>query len=54
MLNSIRQAGAGWTVKEVRPAGTSPKKARQAEQFGKAGSAVDEVDVVAELTAPSS
>ncbi len=52
ILNSIRQADAGWTVREVRPAGTSPKKARQAEQFGKAGSAIDEVDVVAELIAP--
>ncbi len=49
MLNSLRQANAGWVVKEVRPAGTSPKQARQAEQFGKAGSAVDEVDVIAEL-----
>ncbi|MGI5233732.1 DNA methyltransferase [Actinoallomurus sp. CA-142502] len=49
VLNSIRQAGAGWTVKEVRPAGTSPKRARQAEQFGKAGSAIDEIDVIAEL-----
>jgi hypothetical protein len=49
MLSSIRQADAGWSVKEVRPAGTSPKQARQAEQFGQAGSAVDEVDVIAEL-----
>ena len=49
MLNSIQQADAGWAVKEVRAAGTSPKRARQAEQFGKAGSAIDEVDVVAEL-----
>lgn len=49
MLNSLRRADAGWTIKEVCPAGTSPKQARQAEQFGKAGSAVDEVDVVAEL-----
>lgn len=48
-LSSIRQADAGWSVKEVRPAGTSPKHARQAEQFGQAGSAVDEVDVIAEL-----
>ena len=48
-LSSIRKADAGWSVKEVRPAGTSPKQARQAEQFGQAGSAVDEVDVIAEL-----
>lgn len=49
LLASIQQANAGWVVKEVRPAGTSPKRARQAEQFGKAGSAIDEIDVVAEL-----
>ncbi|MGH3345198.1 MAG: site-specific DNA-methyltransferase [Carbonactinosporaceae bacterium] len=50
ILNSIRQADAGWTVKEVRAAGTSPRRARQAEQFGKAGSAIDEIDVAAELS----
>jgi len=49
ILDSINQADAGWDVKEVRTAGTSPKRARQAEQFGKAGSAINEVDVVAEL-----
>lgn len=49
LVSSIEQANAGWTVKEVRSAGTSPRKARQAEQFGKAGSAIDEVDVIAEL-----
>jgi hypothetical protein len=49
MLDSLRKADAEWVVKEVRPAGTSPKKARQAEQFGKAGSAIEEVDVIAEL-----
>jgi SAM-dependent methyltransferase len=49
ILTSIRQADAGWVVKEVRPAGTSTKQARQAEQFGRAGSAVDEIDIVAEL-----
>lgn len=49
ILNSINQADAGWAVKEVRTAGTSPKRARQAEQFGKAGSPINEVDVVAEL-----
>lgn len=53
ILASLRQADAGWIVKEVRPAGTSPKQARQAEQFGKAGSAIDEVDVVAELSGPA-
>lgn len=50
LLASIEQANAGWVVKEVRPAGISPKRARQAEQFGKAGSAIDEIDVVAELS----
>ncbi|MCE7008277.1 hypothetical protein LWC34_36500 [Kibdelosporangium philippinense] len=49
ILSSVRQADSGWMVKEVRPAGTSPKRKRQAEQFGKAGSAIDEVDVVADL-----
>lgn len=51
LLASLGDANAGWVVNEVRPAGTPPKKARQAEQFGKAGSAVDEIDVVAELAA---
>lgn len=51
ILKSIKQADAGWKIKDVHPAGVSPKKARQAEQFGKAGAAIDEVDVVAELAA---
>ncbi|MFF5668241.1 site-specific DNA-methyltransferase [Streptomyces griseofuscus] len=49
LLASVREAKAGWVVKEVRQAGTPPKRARQAAQFGKAGSAVDEIDLVAEL-----
>ncbi|MBA9003017.1 hypothetical protein [Thermomonospora cellulosilytica] len=49
LLTSLKEAKAGWIVKEVRQAGTPPKRTRQAEQFGKAGSAVDEIDVVAEL-----
>lgn len=49
ILSSIEQADAGWLVKEVQSAGTSPKNTRQAEQFGKAGSSVDEIDVIAEL-----
>lgn len=49
LLDSLEQAASGWVVREVNPAGTSPYQARQAEQFVKAGSAVDEVDVVAEL-----
>jgi hypothetical protein len=50
MLDSLREAESGWIVTEVQTAGTSPKQARQAEQFGKAGTAIDEVDVIAELT----
>ena len=50
ILASVQQADAGWAIKEIRPAGTSPKQARQAEQFGKAGSAIDEVDLIAELS----
>ena len=49
LLDSLAQADSGWVVTEVRTAGTSPYQARQAEQFVKAGSAVDEVDVVAHL-----
>ncbi|MCV7144160.1 site-specific DNA-methyltransferase [Mycolicibacterium fortuitum] len=49
LLDSLEQAASGWVITEVRPAGTSPYQARQAEQFVKAGAAVDEVDVVAEL-----
>jgi SAM-dependent methyltransferase len=49
LLASVKEANAGWTVKEVRQAGTPPKRTRQAEQFVRAGSAVDEIDVVAEL-----
>jgi SAM-dependent methyltransferase len=52
LLRSIEQANVGWVVKAVRQAGTSPKRVRQAAQFGKAGSAIDEVDVVAELGEP--
>lgn len=49
LVESLNSAEADWVVKEVRPAGVSPKRARQAEQFGKAGSAIAEVDVIAEL-----
>lgn len=49
LLGSLEQAASGWVTIEVKPAGTSPNQARQAEQFVKAGSAVDEIDVVAEL-----
>ncbi|MEV6101495.1 site-specific DNA-methyltransferase [Nocardia sp. NPDC051981] len=49
LLASIKHAKAGWIVQDVRQAGIPPKRARQAEQFGKAGSAVDEIDIVAKL-----
>ncbi|MBB4904001.1 DNA methyltransferase [Actinophytocola algeriensis] len=47
---TIARSEAAWEIKDIRPAGISPKRARQAEQFGRAGSAIDEVDIVAELT----
>lgn len=50
LLASLKKARAGWIVREVRQAGTPPRKTRQAEQFGRAGSAINEIDVVAELT----
>ncbi|WP_431987786.1 DNA methyltransferase [Streptomyces parvulus] len=49
LLASVKEAKAGWVVREVRQAGTPPKRTRQAEQFGKAGSAVDEIDLIADL-----
>lgn len=49
LLASVKEAKAGWVVREVRQAGIPPKRKRQAEQFGKAGSAVDEIDLIAEL-----
>lgn len=49
LRDSLRRAKAGWIVKDARIAGVPPKRTRQAEQFGKAGAAVDEVDVTAEL-----
>ncbi|MEU6131730.1 hypothetical protein ABZ805_21365 [Saccharopolyspora sp. NPDC047091] len=50
LLASVKESRVGWTVKEVTQAGTPTKRNRQAEQFGKAGSAIDEIDLVAELT----
>ncbi|MFA1541650.1 hypothetical protein [Actinomadura monticuli] len=49
LLASVKESRAGWVIKEVRQAGTPAKRNRQAEQFGKAGSAIDEIDLVAEL-----
>jgi hypothetical protein len=53
ILASLQLAEAGWALKDVHPAGISPKRVRQAEQFGKAGSSIDEVDVIAELMEPT-
>lgn len=50
LRSSIDGADTGWSISKVRPAGTSPAQARQAQQFGKAGSAIAEIDMVAELT----
>ncbi|MEE1829263.1 site-specific DNA-methyltransferase [Streptomyces sp. BE20] len=49
LLASVKEAKAGWVVKEVRQAGIPSRKTRQAEQFGKAGNAVEEIDMIAEL-----
>lgn len=49
LVASVKEAKAGWVIREVRQAGVPPKRTRQAEQFGKAGSAVDEIDLIAEL-----
>ncbi|MEV5413714.1 DNA methyltransferase [Thermopolyspora sp. NPDC052614] len=49
LVASLNEAKAGWVVKDVSQAGTPAKRARQAEQFGKAGSAIGEIDLVAEL-----
>ncbi|MFE6081999.1 DNA methyltransferase [Streptomyces virginiae] len=49
LLASVRESKAGWVVKEVRQAGTPVKRKRQAEQFGKAGNAIEEIDLIAEL-----
>ena len=49
LRDSLRRAKSGWIIKDVSIAGIPPKRTRQAEQFGKAGSAIDEVDITAEL-----
>lgn len=53
ILSSIARSQSNWVVKQVHPAGISPKGVRQAEQMGKAGKAIDEVDVIAELAEPT-
>jgi SAM-dependent methyltransferase len=53
IVASLREAGAGWLVRDVRPVGSPSPHRRQAEQFNSAGRvvgrAVDEIDVTAEL-----
>lgn len=49
LQESLLQADAGWSVRSIRPAGTSALGRRQAEQFGKPGRHVDEIDLVATL-----
>jgi len=49
VIASLVEAAAGWIVRDVRPAGVPSRRSRQAEQFGRAGHAVHEVDITAEL-----
>jgi hypothetical protein len=53
IVASLREAGTGWLVQDVRPVGIPSRHRRQAEQFNGSdrvvGLAVDEIDVMAEL-----
>ena len=53
IVASLREAGVGWLVRDVRPVGVPSRHRRQAEQFNSTGRvvgrAVDEIDVMAEL-----
>jgi hypothetical protein len=51
ILASLRESAAGWVVRDVCSVQPPAKKNRQASQFGRAGDAVSEVDVTAELIA---
>jgi hypothetical protein len=51
ILASLRESSAGWAVRDVCPVQPPAKKNRQASQFGRAGTAVSEVDITAELVA---
>ena len=51
ILASLRESAAGWAVRDVCPVQPPAKKNRQASQFGRAGTAVSEVDITAELVA---
>jgi len=53
IVASLREAGVGWLVRDVRPVGVPSRHRRQAEQFNSTGRvvgrAVDEIDLIAEL-----
>jgi hypothetical protein len=49
ILASLRESASGWAVRDVCPVQPPAKKNRQASQFRRAGAAVSEVDVTAEL-----
>jgi SAM-dependent methyltransferase len=53
IVASLREAGVGWLVRDVRPVGVPSRHRRQAEQFNSTGRvvgcAVNEIDVMAEL-----
>lgn len=53
IMASLREAGAGWLVRDVRPVGVPSPHRRQAEQFNGTGRvvgrAVEEIDVMADL-----
>jgi hypothetical protein len=52
LRDSLAQADAGWTVREVRDAGMPKKQARQAAQFKGAGDYRPEIDCIAALSKP--
>jgi hypothetical protein len=51
LLASLHESAAGWVVRDVCPVQPPAKKSRQASQFRRAGAAVSEIDVTAELVA---
>ena len=51
ILAWLRESAASWAVRDVCPVQPPAKRNRQASQFGRAGVAISEVDVIAELIA---
>jgi SAM-dependent methyltransferase len=51
ILASLRESATGWAVRDVCPVRPPAKKNRQASQFRRAGTAISEIDVTAELVA---